>query len=253
MQVLIGCETSGTIRDAFIAKGHDAMSCDLLPTEKPGPHYQGDVLDILGEQWDLLIVHPDCTYLTASAAWAYGDGPYHQKVKPTTLVGAARREARRQSLAFVERIASASHIPKIAIENPATGFLNTMLDLKQYGFRSNFPTQVIHPHQYGHDASKATGLALKGLPDLVPTLHVMPRMVCCGTVLPGNVGKYGCPNCNGSKRALPRWGNQTDSGQNNVTPGPMRWLERARTYQGWADAMASQWGPLSTEEIDEGW
>lgn len=224
MKVLVACETSGIVRDAFLRKGHIAVSCDLLPTERPGSHYQGNVMDIINEGWDLMIAHPDCTYLTASAAWAFGDGPYHQKVKPGTLVGKARREARDQALRFVEKLASCS-IPKIAIENPSTGFLNTMLDLKQYGFRSNFPTQIIHPHQFGHDASKQTGLALKGLPDLLPTNHIQPRMIS----RPG-------------KSPLPRWANQTDSGQNKLTPGPMRWLDRARTYQGWADAMAEQWG-----------
>lgn len=224
MRVLIACETSGIVRDAFIKKGHDAVSCDLLPTERPGPHYQGDVLDILSQRWDLMIAHPDCTYLTASAAWAFKDGPYHQKVSAGTLVGETRRSAREKSLQFVAMLAAAD-IEKIAIENPAVGFLNTMLDLTQYGFRSNFPTQIIHPHQFGHDASKATGLALKGLPDLIHTNAVEPRWV----------DRQG-------KRPLPRWGNQTDSGQNKLTPGPMRWLERARTYQGWADAMADQWG-----------
>lgn len=238
MRVLIACETSGVVRDAFIARGHDAVSCDLLATERPGPHYQGDVRGILNDRWDLMIAHPDCTFLTASAAWAFKDGPYHQKVKPGTLVGEARREARREALEFVATLATAN-IDKIAIENPGTGFLNTMLDLKQYGFRTNFPTQIIHPHQFGHDASKSTGLALKGLPDLFSTCHVEPRWVCCGMV---TVDKYGCPNCNGDKRPLPRWANQTNSGQNNLTPGDKRWLDRARTYQGWADAMAKQWG-----------
>lgn len=94
MKVLVVCEYSGRTRDAFIRAGFDAMSCDLLATEVPGPHYQGDCRDILdAEEWDLLIAHPDCTYLTCSAEWAYGDGPYHQKVKPATLVGSARREA----------------------------------------------------------------------------------------------------------------------------------------------------------------
>lgn len=243
MRVLIGCETSGIVRDAFIKMGHDAVSCDLLPTEQPGPHYQGDLLSIINDGWDLLIAHPDCTYLTASAAWAFKDGPYHQKVKPETLVGQARRQARRESLLFVEKIA-ASNISKIAIENPAAGFLNTMLNIKIYGFRSNFPTQVIHPHQFGHDASKSTGLALKGLPDLKGTMQIEPRMVCCGNIITDPAGNRGCENCNGSKKALPRWANQTNSGQNKLTPGPTRWLDRARTYQGWADAMANQWGNL---------
>lgn len=168
-----------------------------------------------------MIAHPDCTYLTCSAEWAYGDGPYHQKVKPETLVGEGRREARREALRFVESLAKAP-IPLIAIENPAIGAINRNLDLVRHGFRTNFPTQVIQPHQFGHDASKATGLALKGLPGLVHTCHIAPRVVA----------------------GRPRWGNQADSGQNRLSPGEGRAMERARTYQGWADAMASQWGAL---------
>jgi len=210
LRVLVACEYSGVVRDSFIARGHDAMSCDLLPTEKPGPHYQGDVRDILNQGWDLLIAHPDCTYITSSAEWAYGDGPYHQKVKPETLVGAARRAAREDALDFVRLLLSAS-IPRKCIENPARGAINS---------RIRKPDQIIQPWQFGHDASKATGLWLEGLPHLVPTSITPPRMV--GT--------------------LPRWANQTDSGQNKLTPGKDRWKERARTYQGWADAMADQWG-----------
>ena len=210
LRVLIACEYSGIVRDSFLARGHDAMSCDLLPTEKPGPHYQGDVRDILDQNWDLLIAHPDCTYITSSAEWAYGDGPYHQKVKPETLVGAARRAAREDALDFV-RLLLAAPIRMKCIENPARGAINT---------RIRRPDQIIQPWQFGHDASKATGLWLEGLPFLVPTCCIPPRMV----------------------NGLPRWANQTDSGQNKLTPGKDRWKERARTYQGWADAMADQWG-----------
>lgn len=221
MKVLIACERFGVIRDAFIKAGHDAWSCDLVDSMVPGPHIRGDALSVVSWGWDLMIAHPDCTYLTCSAEWAYGDGPYHQKVKPETLVGEARREARREALRFVESLATAP-IPLIAIENPAVGAINRNLDLVRHGFRTNFPTQVIQPHQFGHDASKATGLALKGLPDLVHTCHIAPRVVA----------------------GRPRWGNQTDSGQNRLSPGEGRAMERARTYQGWADAMASQWGAL---------
>ena len=221
MKVLIACERFGVIRDAFIKAGHDAWSCDLVDSVAPGPHTRGDALSVVSWGWDLMIAHPDCTYLTCSAEWAYGDGPYHQKVKPETLVGQARRQARRQALEFVKALAS-SPIPRIAIENPAIGAINRNIDLTQHGFRSNFPTQVIQPHQFGHDASKATGLALKGLPDLVHTSYIEPRIVS----------------------GRPRWGNQTDSGQNRLSPGEGRAMERARTYQGWADAMASQRGAL---------
>ena len=216
LKVLVACEYSGKVRDAFIEKGHDAMSCDLLPTDNPGPHYQGDVRDILDNGWDLLIAHPDCTYLTCSAEWAYKEGPYHQKVKPETLVGAERVEARVKALEFVELL-FASKIKMKAIENPR-GVIGT---------RIRPASQWIHPHQYGHDASKITGLWLEGLPPLEPTLNVPGRIV----EWPRGSGKF-----------VERWGNQTDSGQNKLTPGPNRWKERAETYQGWADAMANQWG-----------
>lgn len=220
MNVLIACEQFGVVRDAFLKRGHNAVSCDLEETRVAGPHYRGDVRDLLCPHfWDMIIAHPDCTYITCSAEWAYGDGPYHQKVKPSTLVGEARREARREALEFVRLLASVK-CERIAIENPAIGAINKNIDLIQYGFRTNFPTQIIHPHQFGHDASKQTGLALKGLPDLVPTLHIEPRIVD---------GK-------------PRWSNQTDSGQNRLSPGADRAMQRAKTYQGWADAMAEQWG-----------
>lgn len=225
-RVLIACERYGVVRDAFIKAGFDAVSCDLVDAAVPGPHHTGNVLEILYQGWDLMIAHPDCTFLTSSAAWAFKEGPYHQKVKPGTLVGKTRIEARTQALDFIAKLA-ASGIPRIAIENPARGFLNTMLDLKKFGFKSNFPTQIIHPHQYGHDASKATGLALKNLPCLEPTKGVAPRFIV------GNAGKH-----------LPRWANQTDSGQNRLPPSKDRAMLRAKTYQGWADAMASQWGSL---------
>jgi len=98
MAVLIACEFSGIVRDAFRDRGHDAWSCDLLPAADGDPHHlQRDVLGVLGDRWDLAIFHPDCTYLTCSAEWAYGDGPYHQKVKPGTLTGSVRRAASRGS------------------------------------------------------------------------------------------------------------------------------------------------------------
>lgn len=207
------------------------MSCDLLPTESPGPHYQGDVRDIMNDKWDLMIAHPDCTYLTSSAEWAYKDGPYHQRVKQGTLVGHERREARERALSFVRMLMDAP-INKIAIENPK-GIISS---------RIRPPDQYIQPYQYGHDASKITGLWLKNLPLLMPTQWVEPRMVCCNEVLPIGAGKYGCANCLGDNVAKPRWGNQTNSGQNCLTPSDDRWKLRAATYQGWADAMADQWG-----------
>lgn len=212
MKVIVACEYSGRVRDAFIARGHDAMSCDLLPTQSPGPHYQGDVRKILGDGWDLMIAHPDCTYLTNSAAWAFKDGPYHQKVKPGTLVGEARRQARREAIEFVKELYAAP-IEKKAIENPV-GALST--EWKE-------PTQYIQPYEYGDDASKITCLWLDNLNPLTPTKLVPPRLAR-----------------NGKRYAL-RWGNQTDSGQNKETPADDRWIVRSTTWQGWADAMADQW------------
>ena len=234
MKVLIACAYSGVERDEFARLGHNAWSCDLLPCETPGNHYQGDVLDILDEGWDLMIAHPDCTYLTNSAEWAYGGGPYHQKVKPETLVGAARRAARDEALGFVRKLFAAP-IKRKCLENPRGAI----------GTRVRPASQWIQPHEYGHDASKITGLWLENLPLLVPTRYVPPRWVCCGNVLDVDlVGKYGCPNCLGGNKPKPRWANQTDSGQNKLTPGPDRWKERARTYSGWAEAMAAQWSAL---------
>jgi hypothetical protein len=208
MKILIACESSGTVRDAFIKLGHEAMSCDLLPTSKPGPHYQGDIRDILGNGWDMLIAHPPCTYLTNSAVWALGDAPYHQKVKPTTLVGAARRQAQQEALTFF-RLLWEAPIPKVCVENPV-GIANTVICK---------PTQIIQPHQFGEDASKGTCLWLRGLPPLRHTKHIAPRMV------------------NGK----PRWANQTDGGQNKLSPTDLRWQVRSQTYQNIADAMAQQW------------
>lgn len=216
LKVLVACEFSGVVRDAFIAKGHNAVSCDLLPTESPGPHYQGDVRDILQDGWDLMIAHPDCTYLTSSAEWAYKDGPYHQHVKEGTLVGARRRIARQRALDFVIKLMVAP-IPKIAIENPRGAI----------GTRIKPASQYIQPYDYGDDASKSTGLWLKNLPKLVPTERVGGRIV----EWPIHSGKL-----------VERWGNQTDSGQNKITPCADRWKKRAKFYPGWAKAMAEQWG-----------
>lgn len=221
-KVLIGGESSGRIRDAFRARGHDAWSCDLLPCQAdPTYHFQCDVRGLLRlGYWDLFIVHPDCTYLTGSAAWAFGDGPYHQQVKPGTLVGAARRAAREEALLFVREMMSCM-VPRIALENPP-GSIGTHIDARAYGFSHAKASQYIQPYDFGDDASKKTGLWLKNLPPLEPTSYVEPRWV----------------------NGRPRWANQTDSGQNRLSPSDDRWQKRSVTYQGWADAMADQWGRL---------
>lgn len=144
MRVLVACEFSGRVRDAFRALGHDAWSCDLLPSEAPGPHLQGDVLSVLDQGWDLMIAHPPCTDLAVS-------GARYWKAK--------QADGRQQrSVGFFTALADAA-VPRIAIENPI-GLMST---------RWRKPDQVIQPWWFGEDASKATCLWLKGLPLLKPT------------------------------------------------------------------------------------
>lgn len=151
-RILIACEFSGTVRDAFIRMGHDAISCDLLDTESEGPHYKGDVFDIINDSFDLMIAHPPCTYLTVSANKWYKDQPER---KSGALVGEKRREARDQAKDFFMRLVN-SNIPMHAIENPI-GIMSTQ-------YRS--PDQIIQPWMFGHGETKATCLWLKGLPIL---------------------------------------------------------------------------------------
>jgi hypothetical protein len=153
MRVLIACEYSGAVRDAFRARGHDAMSCDLLPTDVPGPHYHGDVFDVIGDGWDLMVAHPPCTYLSSSGLHWNG------RVE-------GRAEKTEHALAFVRALLAAP-IPRIAVENP----------IGCIGTRIRKADQTIQPHQFGDDASKATCLWLKGLPLLTPTVHVPGRQV----------------------------------------------------------------------------
>lgn len=195
MRVLIACESSGAVRDAFTHAGHYAMSCDLLPTEQPGPHYQGDVRDVLGQGWDLMIAHPPCTYLSVSGMHWTTRGLRDPKLTEDAL--------------DLVRLFMRAPIDKIAIENPVSVISS----------RIRKPDQIIQPHQFGHDASKKTCLWLINLPLLRPTKIIAPRMVD---------GK-------------PRWANQTDSGQNKLPPSKNRWKLRSKTYEGIADAMATQW------------
>jgi len=145
MRVLIACEYSGAVRDAFRAAGHDATSCDLLPSETTGPHYQGDVRDVLGDGWDLMIAHPPCTHLAVSGARWFKD----------------KREEQAEALDFV-RLLLAAPIPRIALENPVSIISS----------RIRKPDQIIQPWQFGHGETKATCLWLQGLPKLQPT-HIV--------------------------------------------------------------------------------
>lgn len=225
MKVLIACEFSGVVREAFSSRGHDAWSCDLLPTELPGNHIQDDVLNHLENGWDLMIAHPPCTYLCSSGLH------WNKRVE-------GREQKTHEAMLFVLNLMGVGYIdnpiPRIALENP----------VGRIGTAYRKADQIIQPYQFGDDASKRTCLWLKGLPKLEPTNYVEPRMVCCGEVMPEGVGKYGCPNCLGDKKPKPRWGNQTDSGQNKLAPSDDRWKLRSITYQGIADAMAEQWGRL---------
>ena len=249
----MACEFSGVVRDAFTAAGHVAYSCDLLVSESPGLHHVGDVRDLLdgyapvffqaecdpegngwcsktdedpaecgcfgpthdgmeyversgvllarpkeSPKWDLMIAHPPCTYLSSS-------GLHWNKRVP------GRQAKTDQAVQFVQDLLSAP-ISRIAIENPV-GRISTAI---------RPPDQFIHPHEFGHDASKRTGLWLKGLPNLIGTKNISPRFV--------------------DGRA--RWANQTDSGQNRLGPSADRWKKRSETYEGIAAAMATQWGGL---------
>ena len=181
MKVLIACEYSGAVRDAFIAQGHDAISCDILPTDAPGPHYQGDVRDILGDGFDLMVAHPPCTHLAVSGARWFKDKQVEQA----------------EALDFV-RLLLAAPIDKIALENP----------ISIISSRIKKPNQIIQPWQFGHGETKATCLWLKNLPKLEPT-----------QIVDGREAKV-----------------------HRMSPGPNRWKERSKTYQGIANAMAQQWG-----------
>ena len=205
MRVLVACEYSGTVRDAFIAQGHDAMSCDLLPTDAPnwtydpftklrthhperGSHYQGSVLDILDDGWDLMIAHPPCTYLTNSGVrWLHTDESRWGKLD--------------EACEFFNRLLDAD-IPRICVVNP----IPHKYAVERIGGRKY--TQIIQPWQFGHCETKATCLWLKGLQKLTPTNIV-----------------------DGREQRM--W---------KLPPSEDRWKLRSKTYQGIADAMAQQWG-----------
>ncbi len=156
MKVLVACEYSGVVRDAFIRHGHDATSCDLLPTESPGPHYQGDVMDILNSGWDLMVAHPECTYLCNS-------GVRHLHNNP------ARWISLYEAAVFFKTLLNAD-IPQICIENPIMHKYGKLMigGVKQ--------TQTIQPWMFGHPEKKATCLWLKGLPPLSPSKDVKQEM-----------------------------------------------------------------------------
>ena len=152
MKVLIACEYSGVVRDAFLRGGHEAMSCDILETESHGPHYKGNLFDVIDYPWDLMIAHPPCTHLSVSGSRHFAE---------------KKMDGRQQAAAsfFMRIVRRSAHIPKIAIENPVC--IMSSLYRK--------PDQIIQPWQYGHGETKATCLWLKGLPLLLPTNVVEGR------------------------------------------------------------------------------
>lgn len=223
--VLIGYSACPLTRQAFEARGHDVWTCDLLSARgESEKHLQCDIWEAIpSRKWDFAVLHPMCTFLNMASVWALKDPDfdrylgvgYHQKIKQGTLVGAARRAARDADIENFKRLLELPF--PVSIENPAPSSLNTAV---------RPPDQVVHPHQFGDDASKGTGFWLtKGVPLLVGTADVAPRW---------------CVQANG--KSLPRWANQTDSGQNRLSPGENRWLDRSQTYPGIAAAMGDQWG-----------
>lgn len=206
--ILIGCEKSGVVRDAFIKAGFAAVSCDLLPTESPGPHIVGDIVDVLkSRRWAFVGLHPNCRELCLSGNHKYAAGkPGH----------AARLRAAAWTRDLWELAKKRSS--RVYLENSA----NVLASLTDMPKR----TQAIQPYNFGHDASKQTWLWLHGLPKLKPTKRISGRIVEC------------------SGKPVERWANQTDSGQNRLPPSATRSADRAKTYQGIADAMVNQWSDV---------
>jgi len=196
MKVLVACEYSGRVRDAFAARGHHAVSCDLLPSDSPGKHHQGDIMDILEDGWDLMIAHPPCTYLTNA-------GVCHLHTDPD-------RWAKLEAGAAFFKVLWKCGIPKIAVENP---IMHKYAIQRIGGKRQD---QVVQPWMFGHLEQKATCLWLKNLPRLEPTNDVKEDML-----------------------KLPK--NQRER-IHYLSPGPERWKLRSTTFEGIAQAMASQWG-----------
>lgn len=204
MKILVACEYSGRVRDAFRRRGHDAWSCDLLPTEAdPSFHYQCPIEDVLGESWDLMVAHPPCTYLANSGAKHLYLGAKKENGRDEN-----RWTQMREAAKFFRSLLEAD-IPKIAIENPVMlGYANDLIGRKF--------TQSIQPWQFGHMEVKRTCLWLKNLAPLVPTNDVYEEMMR----LPYK------------ERAKVHY----------AAPGIDRWKSRSRTFSGVAEAMAEQWG-----------
>ena len=204
MKVLICCESSGVVREAFRALGHDAWSCDLLPADDSSPHhYQCDMFEVIGDEWDLVGMHPECTYMTVAGIHWNNRGRGWERTE--AAIEQVRRLMERKGAWY--------------LENPVS-IIST---------RIRKPNQIIQPYEFGDDASKKTCLWLNGLSPLTidPTARRAGRMV-------------EWPR--GSGKLVERWSNQTDSGQNKLPPSAHRWKERSKTYPSVASAFAHQWG-----------
>lgn len=205
MRILVACEYSGTVRDAFRKLGHDAWSCDIIPTDSdPTYHIQGDVLEILNDGWDMMIAHPPCTYLTLA-----GNKWYKVEYKDRFP---DRKKQMEEAAQFFIKLSNAA-IEKIAIENP----IGRMSSLYKK------PNQIIQPYQFGHPVRKSTCLWLKGLPELKPTNIVAYEL---DVFTSGNIQS--------------KW--HTETGR--IKDRTERSKARSKTFQGIADAMAQQWGSL---------
>lgn len=225
MNVLVACEFSAVVRDAFRKLGHNAWSCDLLDTEgDPAYHIKDNVLSQIyyksPNNWDLMIAHPPCTHLASSGARWFKD----------------KQEEQIEAIAFFMNLVEAP-IPRIAIENPI-GIMST---------RYRKPDQIIQPWMFGHGETKATCLWLKNLPKLEPTDVVVPEWAirADGSVHLSKKGKHDSPThfLTGRTTRILK-GPQLEQWEriHKMPPGPDRWKNRSRTYQGIADAMAAQWG-----------
>lgn len=211
-RILVACEFSGTVRDAFAARGHSVMSCDVLPTEAPGNHYEGDVRDVLSDGWHMMVAHPPCTYLAACQLWRCL--PKHAAAHP------GRMAMKAEAMEFIRDLMAAP-IDKWALENPK-GAIGTEIRPAD---------DKVQPYEFGHDHAKETHLWLKNLAPLVrdPAQFVEGRDA---------INNNGTP--------VKRWANQCDgSGADRTGPSADRGHKRSRFFKGIAEAMANQWGGIT--------
>jgi len=205
MKILIACEYSGVVRDEFLALGHDAMSCDILETDSPGPHYKGDVRDVLNDEWDMMIAHPECTRLTNAGVRWLTNAPPSGKTFPEMWKGLF------EGAAFYKLLRDAK-IPRKAIENPVMHcYAQQLIEPRE--------RQIVQPWYFGDKAFKATGFELYGLPQLKDTNRLVP------------------PKKEEDPEEHKRW-----SAIHMASPGPNRAKIRSKSFPGMARAMAMQWG-----------